>query len=188
VALVFYWLMQTERIGSEGLLDTGRATVYETCIEAIRQRPFFGSGVGTFADFFPSIRGKDLSMWGVWDLAHSTILEIAVEMGVPMAAMIAFAAIASVLILLRSALKSKDRTRNTFAAMTGIAALAYLHSTIDFSLQIPGFLIVFWILLGCWLARSYVREPIVHSENMRFDGNVSDERGGPGDGGISQTS
>jgi hypothetical protein len=38
--------------------------------------------------------------------------------------------------------------------MTGIAVLSYLHSMIDFSLQIPGYLIVFAILLGCGLARA----------------------------------
>lgn len=166
MALVFNWLMKTGRIGSEGLLDSGRSTVYEICIEAIRRRPLLGSGVGTFVDLFPSIRGPDLSIWGVWDLAHSTILEIAVEMGVPIAAIIAFAAIASFLILLQSTLKSKDRTRNTFAAMTGITVLAYMHSVIDFSFQIPGFLIVFWILLGCWLARAYAEEPMDQRTNM----------------------
>ena len=31
---------------------------------------------------------------------------------------------------------------------------SYLHSTVDFSLQIPGYLIVFGSLIGCWLARS----------------------------------
>jgi hypothetical protein len=40
------------------------------------------------------------------------------------------------------------------AAITGIALLSYLHSTIDFSLQIPGYLILFGILLGCGLARA----------------------------------
>jgi O-antigen ligase len=166
VALVFDWLTQTGRIGSEGLLDYGRSTVYENCIAAIRQRPLLGSGVGTFADLFPSVRSPDLSMWGVWDYAHSTILEVAVEMGIPITAIIAFAAIASFLILLRSTLRSKDRRRTSFAAMTGIAVLAYLHSIIDFSLQIPGFLIVFWILLGCWLAQSFATEPMAQRASM----------------------
>jgi hypothetical protein len=32
--------------------------------------------------------------------------------------------------------------------------LTYLHSLIDFSLQIPGYLIVFGILIGCGLAKA----------------------------------
>ena len=152
--LIGAWLSQTGRIGSEGLFDDGRWSVYRTCIEAIRQRPLLGSGVGTFADIFPSLRRADSSSWGVWDYAHSTILEIAVEMGVPVAAIVVAAAAISVFILARAALRCQGRSRSTLSAAAGIAMLSYFHSLIDFSLQIPGYLIVFAILLGCGLARA----------------------------------
>lgn len=167
LAAIFSWLTQTGRIGSQGLFDDGRWFVYAHSIEAIRQRPLLGAGVGTFGDVFPSVRGPDFSAWGVWDFAHSTILEIAVEMGIPIAATIAFAAIASFLMLLGATLRSKDRSRSSFAALTGIVALAYLHSIVDFSFQIPGFSIVFWILLGCWLARASAEEPLIRSASAR---------------------
>jgi O-antigen ligase len=142
------------RIGSQGLFDDARWSVYGFCLEAIRQRPLLGAGVGTFADIFPSLRANDLYSWGVWDYAHSTILEIAVEMGLPVAAMIVIAALASLFILARAAIKSEGRSRRSLAAITGIAVLSYLHSMIDFSLQIPGYLIIFSILVGCGLARA----------------------------------
>jgi hypothetical protein len=41
-----------------------------------------------------------------------------------------------------------------FILITGIAVLSYLHSMIDFSLQIPGYLVLLGILLGCGLARA----------------------------------
>jgi len=154
LAVMAVWLSGTGRIGSQGLFDDARWSVYGLCIEAIRQRPLLGAGVGTFADLFPSLRAEDISGWGVWDFAHSTILEIAVEMGVPIAAMVVIAAIASVIILAKAALRSKDGSRSSLSAITGIAVLSYLHSIIDFSLQIPGYLIVFGILLGCGLARA----------------------------------
>jgi len=159
LALVGGWLSQTGRIGSKGLLDDARWSVYEYCIEAIRQRPLLGAGAGTFADLFPSLRANGFSGWGVWDYAHSTILEIAVEMGIPIAALVVLAAAASLLILVRAALKSRDHSRSSLAAITGIAVLSYLHSTIDFSLQIPGYLIPFAILLGCGLARATSEPP-----------------------------
>jgi len=90
----------------------------------------------------------------VWESAHSTILEIAVEMGLPVAAAILIAALASLFILARATIKSEGRSRRLLAAITGIALLTYLHSTIDFSLQIPGYLVLFGILIGCGLARS----------------------------------
>jgi O-antigen ligase len=142
------------RIGSQGLFDDARWTAYGFCLEAIRQRPLLGYGIGTFGDLFPSLRASNFYSWGVWDYAHSTILEIAVEMGIPVAALVVIAALVSLFILASAAVKSKGRSQRSLAAITGIAVLGYLHSTIDFSLQIPGYLIVFGILLGCGLARA----------------------------------
>lgn len=112
------------------------------------------AGVGTFADAFPALRSPELRSWGVWDLAHSTILEIAFEMGIPMATLVVIGALASFLILVRAAVTSVGRERRLMAAIAGIAALSYLHSLIDFSLQIPGYLILFGVLLGCGLANA----------------------------------
>jgi O-antigen ligase len=147
-------LSRIGRIGSQGMFDDGRWFVYGFCVEAIRQRPLLGAGFGTFEDLFPSLRADDFYSWGVWDYAHSTILEIAVEMGIPVAAMVVIAALASLFILARAAVKSEGRSRRSLAAIAGIAVLSYLHSMIDFSLQIPGYLVLFGILLGCGLARA----------------------------------
>jgi O-antigen ligase len=158
LAVIATWLSQTGRIGSQGLVDTGRWYVYAAAIDAIRQRPLFGAGAGTFADLFPSLRTDDISSWGVWDFAHSTILEIAVEMGIPIATLVLVAAGASLFILGRAALRSTERSQSLLAAITGIAVLTYLHATIDFSLQIPGYLIVFGIMMGCGLARAMAKQ------------------------------
>jgi O-antigen ligase len=154
LAVIVAVLSQMGRIRSKGLFDDARWSIYGYCLQAIRQRPLLGAGVGTFADLLPSLRTDDFRSWGVWDYAHSTILEIAVEMGIPVAVMIVIAALASLLILARAAIKAEGRSRSSLAAITGIAVLSYLHSTIDFSLQIPGYLIVFGILLGCGLGRA----------------------------------
>jgi O-antigen ligase len=154
LAVTIALLSRIGRIGSQGLFDDARWTVYGFCLEAIRQRPLLGAGIGTFGDLFPSLRASDFYSWGVWDYAHSTILEITVEMGIPVAAMVVIAALASLFVLARGAVKSKGRRRRSLAAIAGIAVLSYLHSMIDFSLQIPGYLIVFSILLGCGLARA----------------------------------
>jgi O-antigen ligase len=154
LAVAVALLSRIGRIGSQGLIDDARWSVYGFCVEAIRQRPLLGAGLGTFEDLFPSLRTDDFYSWGVWDYAHSTILEIAVEMGIPVAAMVVIAALASLLILARAAVKSEGRSRRALAAITGIAVLSYLHSMIDFSLQIPGYLVLFGVLLGCGLARA----------------------------------
>jgi O-antigen ligase len=146
------WLTQMGRIASEGVIDDGRWQVYSLAVEAIGRRPLLGAGAGSFEILFPSLRTTDLSNWGVWDYAHSTILEIAVEMGLPVAAMVTLAALASIFLLVRRALKVDLRNRLSLAAIAGIAVTTYLHSLIDFSLQIPGYSIPFGILIGCGLA------------------------------------
>jgi O-antigen ligase len=155
LVLASVWLSSEGRIGSEGFVDNGRLRVYTLCLDVIRQHPLFGTGVGTFEQYFPSVRTGDFNTWGVWDYAHSTILEIAVEMGIPAAVMVGAAAFAALLMLARAALKAAEPGRgSSLAAVAGIAVLTYLHAAIDFSLQIPGYLIVFGLLLGCGLARS----------------------------------
>jgi O-antigen ligase len=167
LAAVAIWLSRTARIGTEGAFDDARWSVYELCIEAVRQRPLLGAGVGSFGDLFPSLRGADMIGWGLWDYAHSTILEIAVEMGIPVAAMVVMAAAASLIILGRAAVRSVDRTRSAMSAIAGIAVLSYLHSLIDFSLQIPGYLIMFGIMLGCGLARASAEQGKVSQNEGR---------------------
>jgi O-antigen ligase len=153
--LITTWLSGIGRIASESFIDRNRLSVYYSTIQAITERPFLGAGSGTFPDLFPAFRNKELWTWGVWDYAHSTILEIAFEMGIPIAAMIVIAALGSVFILVRAAARASERSdRRMRAAIAGIAVLSYLHSLVDFSLQIPGYSIVFGILLGCGLARA----------------------------------
>jgi O-antigen ligase len=167
LAVTVALLSRMGRIGSQGLLDDARWSVYGFCVEAIRQRPLLGAGVGTFADMFPSLRAGNFYSWGVWDYAHSTILEIAVEMGIPVAAMVVIAALFSLFVLARAAVKSEGRSRHSLAAIAGIAVLSYLHSAIDFSLQIPGYFVVFGILLGCGLARASVARTAVGALRLR---------------------
>jgi O-antigen ligase len=148
------WLLQIGRIASQGLVDEQRWSVYELCLQSVQRRPWFGSGAGTFEDIFPSLRSPTFPSSGVWDHAHSTILEIAVEMGIPVAVIIGLAALATVLLLSRAAMQQSISVAAPLAAIAGVAVLSYVHSLVDFSLQIPGYFIPFGILMGLGLARA----------------------------------
>jgi O-antigen ligase len=158
--LIVVVISRMGRIASQGLIDEARLSVYTLSWQAIRERPLFGAGLGTFPDLFPALRSNALWTWGVWDYAHSTILEIAFEMGVPLAFFVVIGAISSVFILARSAVKAASDKKAILSSATGIAVLGYLHSTIDFSLQIPGYSTVFAILLGCGLSRALAARPV----------------------------
>lgn len=146
------------RLGSEGLFDDARWAVYQAAFASVAERPWLGSGLGSFPDVFPALRSSEMPITGIWEMAHSTTLEIAIEMGVPIAIVIAGCALISVLILLQASRRAPVREFNFLAAATGIAVFTFLHAIVDFSLQVPGFSTVFAVLLGCALARALAPE------------------------------
>jgi O-antigen ligase len=119
----------------------------------IADHPWFGTGQGTFAYAFPAYRSPNVSMWGVWDIAHNTLLEIAADMGVPIAALVVVAWIVIFAVLIRGVWVAPRDLVVPVAAFS-VAVLAVLHSLIDFTLQIPGYSIMALALIGAGLAQS----------------------------------
>ena len=162
VALVLLQLMGagvSARFDLEGLADEGRLETYKSTLRMIDDHPWLGTGQGTFAYAFPAYRSPNVSLWGVWDLAHNTLLEIAADMGVPLAALVVAAWLAVFVVLVRGAFVRRGGLAVPVAGLA-VAILAVLHSLIDFSLQIPGFAIVALCLVGAGLAQSFPRRAV----------------------------
>jgi O-antigen ligase len=142
------------RFALQGLNGGGRFEVYKSTLRIIADHPWFGTGEGTFAQVFPAYRSANISMWGTWDMAHNTVLEIAADMGVPIAAIVVVAWIIIFAVLIRGIVV---RRRDFIMPVSGfaVATLAVLHSLIDFSLQIPGYAIVAMAVIGAGLAQSF---------------------------------
>ena len=107
VALALLQLMGAgvnARFDFQGLADEGRFATYRATLHMIADHPWFGTGQGTFAYAFPAYRSPNVSMWGVWDIAHNTLLEIAADMGVPIAILVVVAWIVIFVVLVRGAL------------------------------------------------------------------------------------
>jgi O-antigen ligase len=142
------------RLDREGLSGEGRAETYRSTLAMIDDHPWLGTGLGTFAWVFPAYRSDAVSSWGTWDRAHSTPLEIAAEMGVPLAAVVV-ASWAGAFIILGFGLWNRNRDHIVVIAALAVGGLAVLHSLIDFSLQIPGVAIIVLALVGAGLAQSF---------------------------------
>ena len=142
------------RYYEQGLMDHTRLSLYRSTLRMILDHPWFGTGLGTFALAFPAYRSDEISMYGIYDRAHSTLLELAAEAGLPLAGivvigwMIAFGVLAH-------GVRTRRRDRIIPAAALSVGLLAALHSLVDFSLQIPGFAIVVFGLLGVGVAQSF---------------------------------
>jgi O-Antigen ligase len=142
------------RFYEQGLIDHTRLSLYRSTLRMIADRPWFGTGLGTFHLAFPAYRTDDLSMYGIYDRAHSTLFELAAEAGLPLACiavigwMIAFGVLAH-------GVRTRRRDRIIPVAALSVGLSAALHSLVDFPLQIPGFAIVVFGLLGAGVAQSF---------------------------------
>jgi O-antigen ligase len=156
IAVIVFQLMGgavSARLDYEGAADEGRLATYRATLRMIADHPWFGTGQGTFAYAYPAYRPSDVSMWGVWDIAHNTLLEIAADMGIPIAALVAFAWLVIFAVLVRG-VWIRHSSRVVLVSALAVAILAVLHSLIDFSLQIPGYSIMALALIGAGLAQS----------------------------------
>jgi O-antigen ligase len=154
VLLQFLGAGVNARFDAQGLADGGRLSTYLATLRMIGDHPWLGTGLGTFAWSYPAYRPSDVSLWGVWDRAHNTLLEIASEMGVPIAVLVALGWAVALWVLARGA-TSQSRNGTVVVAALSVIILVLLHSFVDFPLQITGYAIVVFALVGAGLAQSF---------------------------------
>jgi len=157
ILLQFMGGVVSSRFDVQGLADEGRLSGYRSTLRMIADYPWFGTGIGTFVWSFPAYRSPEISLRGVWDIAHNTPLELAADLGLPLAGTIYLAWIAILAILIRG-IRTRSRSLVPLAAFS-VSIIAVLHSFVDFSLQIPGFAIVLFALLGAGVAQSFDIKP-----------------------------
>jgi len=143
----------TNRLEMEGFVDPGRLETYRSTLKMIADHPWFGTGLGTFVWNFPAYR-SDVSMWGIWTFAHSTPLELATDLGLPLTGLTGLAWLIALVVLMRG-VRIRRNDRIFPAAALAVAVLCLAHSFIDFSLQNTGYAIVVFALVGAGVAQSF---------------------------------
>lgn len=125
----------------QGLSDP-RFCVAPAILEAANNNKLTGVGFATFRLFFPAYRDPHCGIVGVWDRAHSVYLEGYLGLGA-----VFWVALAVGLVTLVSVLVGGIAARRSLRVypIAGLSMLVLVlaHSVIDFSLQIPGFAVVF---------------------------------------------
>lgn len=144
----------SSRFDSQGLVDEGRIEAWKSTLHIIADNPWFGTGMGTFQWAFPPYRSPNISIRGIWDAAHSTPLELASDVGIPLALLVAVAWVI-MFVILACGVFGRRRDVIIPLAASATAALSLLHSCLDFTLQIPGYAIPFFALFGAGLAQSF---------------------------------
>jgi O-antigen ligase len=144
----------SNRLDLEGVADSGRIATYRSTLQMIEDRPWFGTGLGTFEMAYPAYRSGEISMAGIWNRAHNSLLETTSDLGIPLTAVIASGWL---VVVARLVLGVVRRRRDVYLPAAGLAVcfLGLTHSLVDFSLQIPGYAVLFYSMVGMGLAQSF---------------------------------
>lgn len=141
-----------ERLAQTSIDTEGRIQVYERTMDAASAAPLLGTGYGSFEDVFRFYRTEDIT--AIFDKAHSTYLENALELGLPAAGLIVLTIFA---LLARCLIGVRLRRQGTVFPIIGVAAtlLVALHAAVDFSLQIPAVAVTYALIMGAAVAQSW---------------------------------
>jgi O-antigen ligase len=134
--------------------ESGRPELMALTRSAIETAPLIGSGYGSFGSVFPMYRDITLVGSANFDMAHSTYLELAMEIGIPAAAAMVLTLTWLALVALTGVFR-RERDRSLPALGVAASVLVAVHSTLDFSLQIPGVQYIFAALLGMAVAQAF---------------------------------
>ncbi|MDP6430485.1 MAG: O-antigen ligase family protein [Rhodospirillales bacterium] len=146
-----------KRLGTTSTVNEARPEVYARTLDAISSNPWLGTGYGTYEHAFMAYKSEKLSGFN-WDKAHSSYLELAMELGVPATIAIGLAFIWLLVVNISGLIRR--RRRKSFAVL-GLAAIILVaaHALVDFSLQIPGFTVAFALIAGMAWGQSWPTEP-----------------------------
>jgi O-antigen ligase len=140
------------KLAEAGLGDPSRIEVYIITFRSILDAPLLGYGYGTFADIFPMFRDRAIDVFGVWQQAHNTYLEVFQGLGLIFGSVL----VASVVLLVWKCFKgAMVRQQITVPCIaTGVAFLVGIHAMVDFSLQMQAVALTFMAILGAGVAQS----------------------------------
>ncbi|MFN4281751.1 MAG: O-antigen ligase family protein [Alphaproteobacteria bacterium] len=135
-----------------------RRQIYILALQALAERPWLGTGLGTFDNLFRLMRGEDFgASEPTYDVVHNSYLELAVEAGLP-AALMLYAALGLMVLTFLHGARERRRAVIFPCSGLGVVALFGIHSLVDFSLQIPGIAATFAAICGVAYAQSWRHE------------------------------
>jgi O-antigen ligase len=156
--LVLVWVSGDTLTGRfEQLLDAGNADAIRVALWAAARRmivnaPLLGLGLGTFQDAYPMYATQYFPL--IMDKAHSDYLEFAAGLGLP-AALCWWGAVLWAAIQMGKGVFARRKDRIYPLVGLGATVLVAVHSTVDFSLQMPAVAMSYAAILGIGLAQSY---------------------------------
>ncbi len=147
VLILLYGDGLVERLSYVESSADGRLSLYLQIVKMIAERPFTGYGAGSFELAFPLFHQLPVSPDVVWDKAHNTYLALWSELG------IFFGSIPIIIIIIfgfsawRIYIFSQRRWLYS-AISLGAISVGFIHSFVDFSLEIQAVAYLFVTILA----------------------------------------
>lgn len=142
-----------ERLEAQTWSQDGRWEIYEATVRMIRDHPWFGIGLGAFEHVIPRYKPDTIPPTWIWDYAHSGPLQLVAELGLP-AGLFGIAILLGVIGLCAAGTLLRRRDLDLPAIGTGVGLVGLIHGSFDFSLQIPGYMLVYASVLGACTAQA----------------------------------
>lgn len=133
-----------------------RTIIWRSSIRAAEASPWLGWGLGTYTDIYAAYQPAEMRQAN--DKAHSTPVELFVETGWLGSAPNVLLVLVSWGTCLVGAWRRR-RQRYLMVAAVAVPGIAILHSSVDFSLQIPAIAFVSAAFLGMGWAQTFHRTP-----------------------------
>ncbi len=153
ISLIAPFIMQDFLMRATTLKENAvfRENTYHIVLKMITDYPLSGVGMGGFEYAFQAYRDGTIAINNYWDKAHSTLLEVILELGIPLATTL----FAFYVYIFTVIIKSYMRYKQSFLVLSlSICGLYITHSLVDFSLQIPAINIMFHIMLAMGYAQA----------------------------------
>lgn len=125
----------------------GRLSIWKDAFELVQSRPFFGSGLGTFATAYQHVQRAYPQR--VVGHAHNDYLQFLIELGL-VGSVLLFAQVFYVCFLAIRGWYRKQGLWERSVALGSVGGIAFIlvHSLTDFNLQIPANALTFSVLLA----------------------------------------
>ncbi|HYL99249.1 MAG TPA: O-antigen ligase family protein [Blastocatellia bacterium] len=134
-----------------------RQWIWRDTLSMVRSHPVSGVGLGAFRTVFPAFSHSNGAL--VVAQAHNDYLQVLADCGI-IGALLAAAFVASLIMAIRTALRSRDRLEAGLALGCSAGLIGMLiHSLFDFNLQIPsnGLLFLFLGAVVSAISQGYIR-------------------------------
>jgi O-antigen ligase len=140
-----------QRLEESSANFSNRIVYYRTTWEAVQDRPLLGTGYGTYADAFMAYNHPETGTYFL-DKAHSTYLQLVMELGWP-AALALFSAIGYLAFRCWRGLPAGARGNVYPATALACSTLVGIQSLVDFSLEMPANAVTYALVLGMGCAQ-----------------------------------